>query len=204
MSKITKILNEGERVVKDEKVVYLIDDFPSVPTTDKDIDYLYILMSVNSIILGDEGIKFPTYLKKWMTEIRPIESNVKNKKFSLSGIKKMIESFREELKTGKNFVKFQIVYINDDELPTIRINFFQFGDDCGNKVSHESFLYPFLFPVYQDNFFSDERIMKMVDNGIHFGFMEVLPIMNLCRVEFDENGNLKPLKELEKYSENWK
>jgi len=43
----------------------------------------------------------------------------------------------------------------------------------------------------------------MVDNGIHFGFIEVLPIMNLCRVEFDENRHLKPLKELERYSHNW-
>ena len=203
MNRITRILKRGEKISRNGKEMFEINNFPSVPTTDNNIDYLYILMSLNSIILRKEGVKFPTYMNRWIVEIQPTEENINNNSLSLIGIKKVIENYRNQLQLGKSFIKFQVIYLNDGELPTIRILFFQLGKDGENRVSHESFLYPFLFPVYKENFFNDDRIQKMENNKINFRFIEHLPIVNLSRVEFDEKGNLTPLKELEKYSVNW-
>lgn len=203
LNTIKSIFNRSEKIEKNGEEIIQINNFPSVPTTDKNIDYLYILISLNSIILREEGVKFPTYMNRWIIDIQPTEENINNNSFSLIGIKKIIENYRNRLQLGKSFIKFQVIYLNDDELPTVRILFFQLGNDGENRVSHESFLYPFLFPVYEENFFSDERIKKMNDNKIDFRFIEHLPIVNLSRIEFDKKGHLSPLKELEKYSDNW-
>ncbi|WP_304142303.1 hypothetical protein [Mesoflavibacter zeaxanthinifaciens] len=204
MSKIPEILNNAKQGKKNGELYITLDDFPAVPTTDKNIDYLFIMMSLQSMILKEEGIEFPSFLERWCVDITPDGDNLKNNRFSLEGIRDLVIIFKNEISKGKTFIKAQLIYEDGEELPTIRIHFFRFIKEGEYIARHESFLYPFIFFVYEENFFSEERIKAMEDNGIHFGFMEVLPVMNICRVEFDENGNLKPLKELEKYRENWK
>lgn len=203
MSKIPEIMNKGKLSKKNGELIITLDDFPSVPTTDKNIDYLFIMMSLQSIILMEEDIEFPSFLERWSIDITPNENNLKNNRFSLEGIREIVTQFKTRILEGKTFIKTQVIYEDGDPLPTIRIHFFQFIKKGEYIARFESSLYPFIFFVYEENFFSEERIKIMWDNSIHFGFMEVLPIMNLCRVEFDENGNLKPLKELERYSHNW-
>lgn len=203
MSKIPEIMKKGKRSKKNGELIITLDDFPPVPTTDKNIDYLFISMSLQSIILMEEDIEFPSFLERWNIDITPNENNLKNNKFSLEGIREIVTQFKTRISKGKTFIKTQVIYGNEDQLPTIRIHFFQFIKKGEYIARYESSLYPFIFFVYEENFFSDDRIKTMVDNGIHFGFIEVLPIMNLCRVEFDENRHLKPLKELERYSHNW-
>ncbi|WP_304142547.1 hypothetical protein [Mesoflavibacter zeaxanthinifaciens] len=203
MSKIPEIMNKGKLSKKNGELIVTLDDFPPVPTTDKNIDYLFIMMSLQSIILQEEGIEFPSFLERWSIDITPNENNLKNNKFSLEGIREIVSQIKTRILEGKTFFKTQVIYGNEEQLPTIRIHFFQFVKKGEYIARYESSLYPFIFFLYEENFFSDERIKTMEDNGIHFGFMEVLPIMNLCGVEFDENGKLKPLKELERYSHNW-
>ena len=203
MSKIPEILNNAKQRQRNGELFVTLDDFPAVPTTDKNIDYLFIMMSVQSMILNEEGIEFPSFVERWSVDITPDGDNLKNNRFSLEGIRDLVIIFKNEISKGKTFIKAQLIYEDGEELPTIRIHFFRFIKEGEDIVSHESFLYPFVFFVYEENFFSEERIKAMEDNGINFGFIEVLPVMNICRVEFDENGQLKPLKELEKYRENW-
>lgn len=204
MSRIPNIFKNAERTEKNGEITISLPDFPNFPTTDKKIDYLFILMSLQSIIFETQGVIFPTFVKKWFSDITPNYFNLKNNKFSLQGIREKINYFSNEMSYGKNFIKTQVIFDDGEELPTIRIHFFNFSEINDIKVSNESFLYPFTFFVYDEDIFSDERIRKMEDNGIDFGFLEVLPIMNLCPVEFDENGELKTLEELERYKDNWK
>jgi hypothetical protein len=204
MSRIPNIFRNGKRTEKDGEITISIPDFPNFPTTDKKIDYLFILMSLQSIILETQGVILPTFVKMWFSDITPNHYNLENNKFSLDGIREKINYFSDELSYGKSFMKTQVIYEDGEELPTIRIHFFNFNEKEGGKVSNESFLYPFTFFVYDEDLFSEERIRKMEDNGINFGFLEILPIMNLCPIEFDENGELKTLKELERYKDNWK
>ena len=203
MSKIPEILNNAKQGKKNGELYITLDDFPAVPTTDKNIDYLFIMMSLQSMILKEEGIEFPSFVERWCVDITPDGDNLKNNRFSLEGIRDLVIIFKRDILKGKTFIKTQLIYEDGEQLPTIRIHFFRFIEEGEYIARHESFLYPFIFFLYEENFFSEERIKAMEDNGIDFGFMEVLPVMNICRVEFDENGHLKPLKELEKYSENW-
>lgn len=203
MSRIPNIFRNAERTEKNGEITISLPDFPNFPTTDEKIDYLFILMSLQSIILETQGVIFPTFMKRWFSDITPNYFNLKNNKFSLDGIREKINYFSDEMSYGKNFIKTQVIYDDGEELPTIRIHFFNFNEINDNKVSNESFLYPFTFFVYDDDFFSDERVNKIEDNGINFGFLEILPNMNLCPVQFDEDGNLKPLEELERYKDNW-
>jgi hypothetical protein len=187
MSKIPEILKNAKHREKNGELYITLDDFPAVPTTDKNIDYLFILMSVQSMILNVEGIEFPLLMKRWSVDITPNQENLKNNKFSLDGIRDLVIFFKSEISKGKTFIKAQLIYEEGEQLPTIRIHFFQFIEDGEYIAGNESSLYPFIFFVYEENFFNEERIK----------------IMNLCPVEFDENGHLKALKELEKYRGNW-
>ena len=43
--------------------------------------------------------------------------------------------------------------------------------------------------------------MKKV--GINPNFIQILPMVNLCPVKFEENGEIISIKEVERYSNRW-
>jgi hypothetical protein len=148
MSKIPEILNNAKQRQRNGELFVTLDDFPAVPTTDKNIDYLFIMMSVQSMILNEEGIEFPSFVERWSVDITPDGDNLKNNRFSLEGIRDLVIIFKNEISKGKTFIKAQLIYEDGEELPTIRIHFFRFIQEGEDIVSHESFLYPFVFYVY--------------------------------------------------------
>jgi hypothetical protein len=203
MSRIREIIKNS--IVKDNEGEnrYLIKDFPNLPSTDKNLDYLFILMSLQSMILNDEKIFFPTKFDIWFLDIIPNKKNLSEHNFSIDGIKKIIEENKTKLLEKKFFIKFQILFNNSNSLPTIRIHFYNFSDRGVNEISNESFLYPFIFFIYEEKIFNKRRIDKMKKVGINPNFIQILPMVNLCPVKFEENGEIISIIELERYLNRW-
>lgn len=202
MSKIQQILNRGEVKISNGEKRYVINDFPNFPSTDNNLDYLFLLMNIQSIIFNENNISFPTRINKWSLDIIPNEINLSNNLFSYDGIRKVINRYKNDLFEKKIFIKFQILF-ESTELPIMRIHFFNFSKNGEIKISNESSLYPFIFFVYDENTFSSYRIERMKEVGINEKFIQLLPMINLCNVEFDNDGKLTPLKEIERYVNEW-
>jgi hypothetical protein len=202
MSQIKKILYSSNEKTINGETRCIINDFPNFPSTDKNLDYLFILMSVQSIIFKEEEISFPTKIDKWSVDISPTDNNITNNLFSYEGVKKVVKEFTKNLKEEKIFVKFQILFENIN-LPTIRIYFFKFSEKGEYKITNESFLYPFIFFVYDEDTFNKERIQKMEDVGMNTKFIQTLPMINICPVKYDNNGEIIILDELERYENEW-
>lgn len=203
MSNIINILMDGEGKEVDGELIFTLDNFVETPTTDKKIDYLYILMNIQSFILNENKVYFPTRMDKWNVDIRPTEQNINNNLFSLKGIQETITKNKENLLKGKNFFKTQVLYNEGNDIPTIRIHFYKFHPDSKTNVRYESLIYPFTFFRYEKKLFTKKRKKDLKNSGIDFKFLEILPLMNICPINFDEKMNLKPLKELERYTDSW-
>jgi len=202
MSQIKQILHSSKEEITNGETNYIINDFPNFPSTDKNLDYLFILMSVQSIIFQQEKITFPTKIDKWFVDISPTDTNIKDNLFTYEGLKKVVKEITKNIKDGRIFVKFQIVY-ESSNLPKIRIYFFKFSENGEHHILNESFLYPFVFFVYDENTFNDERIQNMEEVGINTKFIKTLPMINICPVKYDINRELTPLNELERYVNEW-
>jgi hypothetical protein len=202
MTQVKKIMNSWREETTNGKTSYMINDFPNFPSTDKNLDYLFILMSIQSIIFNEEKIYFPTKIDKWFVDISPSQNNITNNLFTYEGINRVVKKNTKNLKDERIFVKFKILYENFN-LPTIRIYFFKFSENGEYKIPYENFLYPYTFFVYDENIFNEERIKNMEDVGINTKFIRKLPMINICPVKYDDNGELTPLSELEKYLNDW-
>lgn len=202
MSQVKKIMNSWREEITNGKTSYMISDFPNFPSTDENLDYLFILMSLQSIIFNEEKIYFPTTIDMWFVDISPNQTNITNNLFSYEGINRVVKKITKSLKKERIFIKFKILYENLT-LPTIRIYFYKFSENGEYKIPYESSLYPHTFFVYDENIFNEERIQNMEDVGINTKFIRTLPMINICPVKYDENGKLTPLSELEKYLNDW-
>lgn len=200
MEKIKKILDD----VKFNEVggMCTITDVPETPT--EDLAFLYILMGIQSHILCEEGLSFPTRMDHFEVHIEPNKENIERNAFSLEGIMEQINYFDYKLMYDKSFMKTQVMFRDDETLPTLVLYFFSFNKVTGTyNVSHESILYPLIFQDYPKNFINEERIKVMESHGINAEFIKYLPNTNLCPIHFNDNGQLLPLEEYEKNRNHW-
>lgn len=201
MDRIWEIL-EGTRIDRD-RGTRTIMDAPDTPT--EDLAFLYILMAIQSNILSAEGVRFPTRMDRFEVHIEPNEYNLKNGAFSLEGVMEQVTHLRYKLMYGRSFLKSQVVFTDDGDLPTLILHFFRFEDVTGiQRISHESLLYPFTFHEYPKDIFSEQRTKAMEEQGINVEFIKYLPNTNLCPINFDDNGELLlSLSEYEKNRKYW-
>lgn len=200
MEKIKKILDD----VKFDEVggMCTITDVPETPT--EDLAFLYILMGIQSHILCEEGLSFPTRMDHFEVHIEPNKENIERNAFSLEGIMEQINYFNYKLMYDKSFMKTQVMFRDDETLPTLVLYFFSFNKVTGTyNVSHESILYPLIFQDYPKDFINEERIKVMESHGINAEFIKYLPITNLCPIHFNDNGQLLTLEEYEKNRNHW-
>jgi len=128
MEKIKKILDD----VKFDEVggMCTITDVPETPT--EDLAFLYILMGIQSHILCEEGLSFPTRMDHFEVHIEPNEENIERNAFSLEGIMEQINYFNYKLMYDKSFMKTQVMFRDDELLPNLVLHFFSFNKVTGS------------------------------------------------------------------------
>jgi len=202
MFNIKDIMNSVTKDSYNQNGMIEINNVPDVPTSDYKIEFLYFLMKIQSIILGEQGVVFPNSMDTYYIDIPYQDLLSKNEKEAVTLIYDKVYSEKEKLEVGKSFLKFQLLFEKNPELPDVRIHFYTFHHRGTINLRYESYLYKYTFFPYDENIFTKSRIQAMDKNKMSFRFIEVLPNVSLCAIFF-ENGELKPLQEFEKYVSTW-
>ena len=202
MSKAKELLNSITPINVNGEEFYQIDNFPDAPTTDDKIDFLYLLMEIQSLILNQQQIYFPIKMDIFHIDIPSREISDSNTIKVINKIYQSVESVKEKLITGKSFLKFQLLFDKNTLLPNIRIHFYVFHKNGEISLRYESSLYQYTFFAYEDEIFNPKRKEAMNKVSIPFQVIEVLPNINLCPIIYDLDGNLH-LPELENYTKTW-
>lgn len=171
--------------------LYSIEDLPPTPT--EDLDMLFTVIIFTGIHLKDAGITFPNKAFTSYLDITPVRENLDANLFTLKGMNKVIAEEMVKFKSDKVFLKTQLLYELGYNLPTIRLTFVDFCEDGDVNLITEAMLYPFIYRKYEENFFSEERIQRMVEEDLDIEFFQYLPNSRILQLKKDDNNELIPI-----------
>tara|TARA_R100001377_G_scaffold83207_1_gene64415 strand:- start:708 stop:1307 length:600 start_codon:yes stop_codon:yes gene_type:complete len=192
MNEVFKQIRDAKPKQENGENLFVIENLPETPT--EDINMLFAVLIFTGIHLNDAGIRFPIRAFTSYVDIPPTSENLEANLFTLKGINKVIGEEVEKFNSDKVFIKTQLMYEIGDDLPTIRLAFVDFCEDGDVNLITEAMLYPFIYPKYEMNFFSEERIEQLTLNELDIEFLQYLPNSRILEIKKDSNNELIPIK----------
>jgi hypothetical protein len=172
------------------------------PSQNKECKKLY--ESIERLFIDEAQLKYPLNIKYWKAVFEPTQENIK-KYYSPEGIKVYVQELKNRFIGNITFLKPEIHYGKDKELPYLILHFYQVNYDEKLNI-HNSYGFVNKCSIeYKDlKHLTPDRKQNLIQNGINVNWIRNIPLFPAEQIKFDNQDTIMDFKFQELNQSNFK
>jgi hypothetical protein len=153
-----------------------------------------LLKSIERLFIDEAQLKYPLNIKYWKAVFEPTQENIK-KYYSPEGIKVYVQELKNRLIGNTTFLKPEVHYGKDKELPYLILHFYQ-GNYDGKLNIHDSYDFVDTCIIeYKDlKHLTPDRKLNLIQNGVNVNWVRNIPLFPAELIKFDNQDTIMDFK----------